>query len=176
MNEKRGYMLPSKGDEWETPWPLFKVLMDEFKIDCDAAATYDNTCMRSGYIGKEHNQGKGALGPHPWTHFGSRFFLNPPHSQIDIFIRRAYVESQLGAVVVCLIPARTETRWWHDCVMKADEIRFIRGRIRFRLQGKPAKNTSTFPSCVVVFPMIRPGICRRSESPLHAKIPSRGPP
>lgn len=62
-------------------------------------------------------------------------------------MRKAYEESRRGVTVVCLLPLRTDTRWWHDCVMKASEIRFIRGRLHF--DGH--KNGAPFPSAIVVF-------------------------
>ncbi|MEH7246485.1 DNA N-6-adenine-methyltransferase [Neobacillus niacini] len=61
--------------------------------------------------------------------------------------RKAFEESSKGATVVCLIPARTDTKYWHDYVMKADEIRFVKGRLKFG----GSKNSAPFPSAVVVF-------------------------
>lgn len=75
-------------------------------------------------------------------------FMNPPYGRvIGDWIAKAYEESQKGATVVCLIPARTDTRYWHDYVMKAAEIRLVRGRLKF---GN-GKNSAPFPSAVVVF-------------------------
>uniref|UniRef100_UPI00054D5781 DNA N-6-adenine-methyltransferase n=1 Tax=Desulfovirgula thermocuniculi TaxID=348842 RepID=UPI00054D5781 len=69
---------------------------------------------------------------------------------IGKWIQKAYEEAQKGATVVCLLPSRTDTAWWHEYVMRAAEVRFIRGRLRFG----GAENGAPFPSCVVVF---RPG-------------------
>jgi site-specific DNA-methyltransferase (adenine-specific) len=63
-------------------------------------------------------------------------------------------ESQKGAVVVCLVPCATDTKWWHNYAMKAQEIRFIKGRVRFvgyDEDGNQVKNSPTFSSCVVIF-------------------------
>jgi site-specific DNA-methyltransferase (adenine-specific) len=95
----------------------------------------------------------------PWIvdHLSPRnYFLNPPYSagNIDKFMAKAYEESQKGAVVVCLVPCATDTRWWHNYAMKAQEIRFIKGRVRFvgyDEEGKQIKNSPTFSSCVVIF-------------------------
>jgi len=79
-------------------------------------------------------------------------FCNPPYSHgIGTWVRKGYEEAERGATVVMLIPARTETAWWHDYVMHAAEIWLIRGRMRF---GGHTIN-APFPSCVVVFHRIR---------------------
>ena len=75
--------------------------------------------------------------------------MNPPYGrEIGLWVAKAYTESLQGALVVCLIPSRTDTRYWHDYVMKADEIRFIEGRLRF--VGK-ASESAPFPSAIVIF-------------------------
>ncbi len=69
-------------------------------------------------------------------------------------MKKAYKESLKGAVVVCLVPVASDTRWWHDYVMHAQEIRFIRGRVKFigyDEHGKQIQNSPTFSSCVVIF-------------------------
>jgi len=65
---------------------------------------------------------------------------------IGDWVRKAYVEAQKGITVVMLLPSRTDTRWWHDWVMKAKEIRFVKGRLKFSNAG-----SAPFPSAVVVF-------------------------
>lgn len=73
--------------------------------------------------------------------------MNPPYGrETGKWVEKAFLEAQTGAVVVCLLPARTDTAWWHDFVMRAAEIRFVRGRLRFG----GAANGAPFPSCVVV--------------------------
>ena len=74
-------------------------------------------------------------------------FVNPPYSQIKAWCKKAYDEWQKGKTVVMLIPSRTDTAYWHDYIMKADEIRFIRGRLKF----SGAKYNAPFPSAVIVF-------------------------
>lgn len=74
-------------------------------------------------------------------------FVNPPFKGIEKWVKRSWEESQLGKTVVMLIPARTDTRYWHDYCMKASEIRFIKGRLHY----DDSKNSAPFPSCVVVF-------------------------
>ena len=77
---------------------------------------------------------------------GDTVFMNPPYGrEIKDWIKKAYTESKRGATVVCLIPARTDTAYWHDYCFKG-EVRFLRGRLSFSNKG-----TAPFPSAVVIF-------------------------
>lgn len=128
--------------EWSTPRAFFAALDREFGFTLDPCATPENaTCLQ--FFTAEDDGLK-----QPWD---GVVFMNPPYGyKIGHWVRKAYNESRYGAVVVALIPAKTETAWWHDYVMRAAEIRLIRGRMRF---GGSSIN-APFPSCVVVF---RPG-------------------
>lgn len=76
--------------------------------------------------------------------------MNPPYGRaIGSWVRKAYESSLKGATVVCLVPARTDTKWWHDYAMKG-EIEFIKGRLKFG----GSKNNAPFPNAVIIF---RPG-------------------
>jgi site-specific DNA-methyltransferase (adenine-specific) len=79
--------------------------------------------------------------------WGKSNFVNPPYSNLKAWCKKAYDESLKGKTVVMLIPSRTDTAAWHDYCMKAQEIRFIRGRLKF---GE-SKNSAPFPSAVVIF-------------------------
>lgn len=87
--------------------------------------------------------------------------MNPPYgSGIGKWLEKAAVEARRsGATVVCLIPARTDTSWWHDYIAPyAWEIRFLRGRLRF----SDHKWNAPFPSAIVVFrPRMRPQLIVR---------------
>ena len=73
--------------------------------------------------------------------------MNPPYGrEISKWVRKAYETALQGATVVCLLPARTDTAWWHDYCMRGD-ITFIRGRLKFGGCANPAP----FPSAVVAF-------------------------
>ena len=74
-------------------------------------------------------------------------FVNPPYSDIKNWCRKAYYEWKKGKTVVMLIPSRTDTGYWHDYIMKASEIRFIRGRLKFG----DSKNSAPFPSAIIIF-------------------------
>ena len=74
--------------------------------------------------------------------------MNPPYGrEIGKWVRKAYESYLRGATVVCLLPARTDTAWWHDFCMPHDKITYVRGRLRFG----GAKDSAPFPSVVVVF-------------------------
>lgn len=130
----------SRTDEWETPFSLFKILNKEFNFTLDPCATRQNAKCKRFYTKEVDGLSMS------WK--GETVFMNPPYGKpIGFWIRKAFEESRCGATVVCLIPARTDTAYWHDYVMKADEIRLIRGRLKF---GK-ARNSAPFPSAIVVF-------------------------
>jgi phage N-6-adenine-methyltransferase len=149
-------MFSHLSDEWETPDDLFQKLHDEFHFDCDAAATAKNTKLKH-FFGEDYTGQKEDALTYDWMkcsfqdgvkpEYSRKFFLNPPHSKVSGFIKKAHEESKKGAVVVCLVPSRTDTRWWHDFVMKAFEIRLIKGRVRFC----GGASCAPFPSCIVVF-------------------------
>lgn len=127
-----------ESDEWGTPAALFKQLNREFNFNLDAAASPTN-----GKCPVNLTENSLFLTWHEYQ----TVWLNPPYSRISDFIKKAYSESLKGAIVVCLIPSRTDTKYWHDYVMKASEIRFIKGRLKFNDQ----KGSAPFPSAIVIF-------------------------
>lgn len=134
-------LLSSNNQKYETPQPLFDSLNSMFHFDIDVCATYENTkCQR--YYTPEIDGLK-----QPW-HNHKTCWCNPPYRETLKWIEKAYQESLLGATVVCLIAARTDTRYFQDYIFPyAKAICFIRGRLRF--SGE--KNPATFPSAIVVF-------------------------
>ena len=154
MTHKRTSKIVTEKDSWETPSWLFDLLDREFHFQVDAAATKENAKLPAYF---EDLDAVPTL-KFDWYCKGAweRFFLNPPYSagNIDKFMAKALEESLKGAVVVCLVPCATDTRWWHSYAMKAQEIRFIKGRVRFvgyDEDGNQVKNSPTFSSCVVIF-------------------------
>lgn len=126
--------------EWPTPAALYRQIDAEFHFDLDAASTPENAkCPRF------FTQADDAL-TNEWK---GTVFVNPPYSRkLGQWIQKARTEAQKGATVVCLLPARTDTRWFHEDVLTfARDIRFIKGRLKFG----GAKNSAPFPSMVVVF-------------------------
>jgi phage N-6-adenine-methyltransferase len=152
--------LFSKGtDDWETPAALFEELDREFHFTLDAAASAANHKHRRWF------------GPdHPCAHYhdataipwGDRLYqdesvwLNPPYSRVREFMEKAAAEAQNNrCTVVCLVPARTDTRWFHAHIWDERwqhtrpgvEVRFIKGRVKFGA----ATSGAPFPSMVVIF-------------------------
>ena len=129
----------SNTNEWYTPRDLFTKLNLEYNFTLDPCATPENA-LCSKYFTKDID---GLT--QDWSK--DIVFMNPPYGrEIGKWIKKAYEESQKGAVVVCLIPSRTDTAYWHDYVMKG-KITFIRGRLKFG----GSKNPAPFPSAIVVF-------------------------
>ena len=126
--------------EWGTPQRLFDELDREFHFTRDVCASRENFKVTSYW-----DKGDNALADHQkWV---GTLWMNPPYGRgIAMWLKKAY-ESRATATTVCLIPARTCSRWWHQWAMRADEIRFIKGRLRF--QG--AEDGAKFPSAIVIF-------------------------
>lgn len=152
VNGKDTALFSKNSDEWSTPQWLYNLLHSEFKFQFDPCCTFKNQKCQYGTGLDERS----AYGYHQsfdslainWFERGYKScFLNPPYSKIAAFMKKAFEESQKGAIVVCLIPARTDTKYWHDYVMKAAEIRFVKGRLKFGDQT----NSAPFPSVIVVF-------------------------
>lgn len=129
----------SGSKEWETPQDLFDALNEKFKFTLDVCATPDNTKCEK-YFTKEEN---GLI--QDWSN--KVCWMNPPYGKvIKEWVKKAYESSHHGATVVCLLPARTDTSWWHNYCMLA-EIVFIPGRLKF----SNTKNSAPFPSAIVIF-------------------------
>lgn len=132
-------MFSSKNQCWETPQNLFDRLNAEFHFTLDVCATPE-TAKCKEYFTLEINGLE-----QPWN---GVCWMNPPHGRnICEWVKKAHVESTWGNTIVCLIPSRTDTKYWHYYCMKATEIRFIKGRLKF---GK-ATNSAPFPSAIVIF-------------------------
>lgn len=130
-------LFTSKTNEWATPQAFFDDLDREFHFDLDPCATAENhKCER--YFTKEQDGLKQNWG-------GCRVFCNPPYGrQIGAWVKKA---AESGTLVVMLIPARTDTSYFHDYIYGKAEIRFIRGRLHFN----ESKEGAPFPSMVVIF-------------------------
>lgn len=101
----------SKSDDWSTPQELFDLLDARFQFTLDPCASPDNAKCVLYYT--PENDGLAAS----W--YRHRVFMNPPYGrQIGAWVKKAYDEAQAGALVVCLLPARVDTKWWHDYCAK----------------------------------------------------------
>lgn len=136
-------LFTSNTDEWGTPWDFFDQLDAEFGFTLDVCANEGNAKVPT-FLSK--------LDDGLSREWAGVCWMNPPYGrQIGDWVRKAYESSLDGATVVCLIPARTDTAYWHDYVMKADEVRLIRGRLSFDGGHEPTAHNAPFPSAVVVF-------------------------
>jgi phage N-6-adenine-methyltransferase len=135
----------SASPEWSTPQELFDELDAEFGFELDVCATAGNAKCERYFTQVDDGLAQVWRGV---------CWMNPPYGDgIGAWMRKAHESSLLGATVVCLIPARTDTRWWQD-IATVGEVRFVRGRLRF---GGTAAG-APFPSAVVIFrPQFRNG-------------------
>ena len=141
-NNTKLVMFSSKSGEWSTPQDFFEKLNWRFgPFDLDPCANPANTKCANFFTEVEDGLTK------DWE--GFRLFVNPPYGRgIDKWIKKGYLESQKkNTRVVMLIPARPDTKYWHEYVMKASEVYFVKGRLKFG----DSQNSAPFPSAVVVF-------------------------
>lgn len=143
----------SASNEWETPRPLFDEYDAIYHFQLDAAATKENALCKTFFTLEDDALTK------DWSIYRS-VWLNPPYGRIiGKFMKKAWEESKKGCVVVCLIPARTDTAYFHDYCLKYGKIKFLRGRIKFinrslpsyRSDGNFKSSPAPFPSCIVTF-------------------------
>jgi site-specific DNA-methyltransferase (adenine-specific) len=139
-----GVMALGRADDWETPPEVFDPLNREFGFTLDVAASPHNAKCARFLTGDDD----GLV-----SDWGTEVcWCNPPYGAVLArWLRKAWLASKYGATVVMLIPARTDTAWWHDYAQRGD-VRFLRGRVQFHRNGKPiGKARSPFPSAVIVF-------------------------
>ena len=137
-------LMTSDKNYWETPQTFFDELNKEFNFTLDVASTDENAKTKNHFTIESDglsNKWKGNV------------FCNPPYGkEIGLWVKKAYEESLTNdGVIVLLIPARTDTRYWHDYIFgKAKDIRFLKGRLKFELNGE-AKQSAPFPSAVIIY-------------------------
>lgn len=129
----------SERDTWATPQDLFDELDAEFGFTLDPCCQHETAKCAKHYTPDEDGLAQ------DWS--GDVVFMNPPYGrEIGKWMQKAFDESERGAVVVCLIPSRTDAAWWHEYAMRG-EVRFLRGRIKFGGHT----NSAPFPSAIVIF-------------------------
>lgn len=130
----------SKTDMWATPIDFFEELNDEFHFTTDVCATADNAKCKNFFSPEINGLDQDWVGV---------CFMNPPYGrEIGNWVVKAYDENRKnGATIVALLPARTDTRWFHDFIYGKTEVRFIKGRLKFG----GSKNSAPFPSMVVIW-------------------------
>jgi len=133
-------MWSSATDDWSTPQNIFDTLDREFNFTLDPCATPKNAKCKLFYTKKENGLAQS------WV--GHSVFMNPPYGrEIGAWVRKAWLSGEnADTKVVCLLPARTDTTWFHKYCVKG-EIWFIKGRLKFG----GSKNSAPFPSMIVIF-------------------------
>lgn len=151
------HMFTSERGDWRTPIELFAKVHTEFRFQIDVCASRDNS-QTLLFFDKDQD----AL-TQDWA--AKRCWMNPPYGRgIEQWIAKAWEEAQKGATVVCLLPARVDTIWFHDVVLpNAKEVRFLKGRLHF----DDGDGRATFPSMLVVFkpPLRHMAHCMLTEKP-----------
>ena len=156
-------LYSSATDEWPTPRAFFAKLNRRYRFTLDPCATPDNaTCPL--FFTKEEDGLKQDWGTH-------RVFCNPPYGRaIGAWVRKCFEASQSGALVALLVPARTDTRWFHDWIQGKAEIEFIRSRLRFG----DAESGAPFPSMLAVYSPSRTAVaCARCGRAFVARSDAR---
>lgn len=136
-------MFSSKTDLQETPQDLFDALDAEFHFELDVCALPSNAKCARYFTPEQDGLTRDWAGV---------CWCNPPYGRkVGEWVKKAAKSAEHGAIIVMLLPARTDTKWFHEFIYEKAEIRFVRGRLKF---GN-CKNAAPFPSMIVVF--------RRSE-------------
>ena len=132
-------MFSSETDKWETPQDFFNAINAVFNFETDVCASKENAKC-ANYFTEEQDGLKQTWGGVCW--------MNPPYAKYitELWVKKAYESARQGATIVCLLPARTDTAYWHQYCAKG-EVLLIKGRLKF---GK-AKSGAPFPSALVVF-------------------------
>lgn len=134
-------LYSSKKQDWNTPLSLFNKLNKEFNFTLDVCAD-DSNFKCKNYFDIHKN---GLI--QEWI---GNCWMNPPYGrEISKWIEKATlsIKNKECNIIVCLLPVRSDTKWWHNYVMKSSEIRFLNKRLTF----DGANNKAPFPSCIVIF-------------------------
>lgn len=133
--------MSSELPNWETPKSLFDELNSKHQFTLDVCAEPENAKCEK-FFSKETN---GLI--QSWAN--EICFMNPPYGrEIKTWMAKAVHEWKNGAKIVCLVPARTDTAWWHDYAMQGD-IEFLRGRVKFVHPATKEEKPAPFPSAII---------------------------
>ena len=126
-------MMTSKRQDWKTPQKVYEALNNEFKFDYDPCLLTTDTIHPIDTLGSS------------WS--GNVIYVNPPYNRLADWIKKCHQEWKKGKTIVMLIPARTDTKAFHEYIYHQAELRFIKGRLCFDDSGNPAP----FPSMIVIW-------------------------
>ena len=132
-------LFTSTTDLWATPQDFFEKVSAEFAPETDVCALPENAKCARFFTPEIDGLAQS------WT---GVCWMNPPYGrEIGKWVEKAHYEAKRGAKVICLLPARTDTRWFHEHILGKAEIRFIKGRLKFG----DGKNSAPFPSMLVIY-------------------------
>ena len=138
-------LFSSEKQDWCTPQQFFDELDAEFHFVLDAAATHQNSKCKRCFTPEDDGLIQN------WD-MGGAVYCNPPYGkEIGLWVKKAYEEAQKGTTIVMLIPARTDTKYFHEYIYHKAEIRFVKGRLKFTDENGIPKGTAPFPSMVVIY-------------------------
>lgn len=137
-------MFSSKKMDWETPQEFFNNLNKKFKFDLDACASDDNHKCDNYFTENDNALEQDWIG---------NVFVNPPYGRaMSKFVEKAYQEHMRDTdrFIVMLIPARTDTTYWHGFIQNKATVKFLKGRLKFEVNGV-STDPAPFPSALVVY-------------------------
>ena len=136
-------MMSSNKNNWETPQWLFDEILNEFHLEVDVCANYTNRKLNVYFDKQTDGLSR------EWDCETGGYWMNPPYGrEIIKWVKKAYDSNQKhNSLIVALLPARTDTKWFHDFIYNKAEIRFIKGRLKF----SGSKNSAPFPSMIVIW-------------------------
>lgn len=138
-------LFSSEKQDWCTPQQFFDELDAEFHFVLDAAATHQNSKCKRCFTPEDDGLIQN------WD-VGGAVYCNPPYGkEVGLWVKKAYEEAQKGVTIVMLIPARTDTKYFHEYIYHKAEIRFVKGRLKFTDGNGTPKGTAPFPSMVVIY-------------------------
>lgn len=139
-------LLSSKKMDWCTPQDFYNELDAKYHFTLDAAATEKSAKCKNYYTPKTDGLSN------PWGTFGGAVFCNPPYGRdIGKWVKKAFEEARGGQTIVLLIPARTDTSYFHDYILGRADIKFVRGRLKFEDESGNKGDCAPFPSMVVTY-------------------------
>ena len=141
MNE---VLFSSRRMDWETPQKFFDQLNAKYNFVLDVAAEDHNAKCRRYFTPEQNGLSQS------WD-VGGAVWCKPPYGRsTGKGVKKAWQEVQKGVTIVMLIPARTDTAYFHDWILDKADIEFLRGRLHFEVDGIPSKDAATFPSMLVI--------------------------
>lgn len=143
-----------------TPQKFFDDLNREFDFTLDVAASHENAKCKAYFTLDDDGLFQ------PWS---GVCWCNPPYTETHAWVAKAVAETANGVTTVMLLPAATDTKWFHDFILDKHEIRFVKGRIKFEGQT----NSAPFGSMVVVFRPSPEGHAARRASTKRSEVPQQ---